>query len=57
MGNVKGDKSVRLYKAKQIDQPYRTMWRGGRMTPELKKAIIKAIEAEARRKWGEGEEE
>ena len=29
---------------------------GGRMTPELKKAIIKAIEAEARRKWGEEKE-
>ena len=26
------------------------------MTPELRKAIIKAIEAEARRKWGDEEE-
>lgn len=30
--------------------------RGGRMTPELKKAIIKAIEAEARRNCGDEEE-
>ena len=34
MGNVKGDKSVRLYKAKQTDKPYRTLRREGRMSDD-----------------------